>query len=132
MLSIFAFSMVAVGMSASASMSHNPVSSGLGVILAVFFTAVVLTFGIIRIVLGFRSMFVKGINYESSVSLWIVIPILTLVAITIYRVSMGLSHNFEVGIHPLVSRDCFHDVHCNPGLFRASRQRRHKTARLFQ
>lgn len=100
MLSIFTFSMVAVGMSASGAMSHNPVSSGIGIILAVFFTAVAVTLGIIKIVLGFRSMLANGINYEASVSLWIVIPILTLIGITIYRVSMGLSHNFHAAIHP--------------------------------
>ena len=100
MLSIFTFSMVAVGMSASGAMSHHPLSSGIGIILAVFFTAVAVTLGIIKIVLGFRSMLANGINYEASVSLWIIIPILTLIGITIYRISMGLSHNFHVGIHP--------------------------------
>lgn len=99
-LSIFTFSMVAVGMSASGATSHNPVSSGIGIILAAFFTAMAATLGIIKIVLGFRSMLANGINYEASVSLWIVIPILTLIGITNYRVSMGLSHNFHAAIHP--------------------------------
>lgn len=100
MLSIFAFSMVGVGLSASAAMSHNPLTSGLGIILATLFTGVVMTMGIIKIVLGFRSMLQNGINYEASVSLWIVIPILTIVAITINRISMGLVHNFGATIHP--------------------------------
>ncbi|NEX12893.1 hypothetical protein CR161_10255 [Prosthecochloris sp. ZM] len=100
MLSIFAFSMVAVGLSASAAMSHNVLTSGLGIIFASVFTAVVVTLGIIKIVLGFRSMLANGINYEASVSLWIVIPILTVMAITVNRVSMGLVHNFGAVIHP--------------------------------
>lgn len=100
MLSIFAFAMIAVGMSATGAMSHNPVSSGIGIILAIFFTAIAATLGVIKIVLGFRSMLANGINYEASVSLWIVIPILTLLGICVYRVAMGLTHNFHVGIHP--------------------------------
>ncbi|ARM30175.1 hypothetical protein [Prosthecochloris sp. HL-130-GSB] len=100
MLSIFAFSMVAVGLSASAAMSHNAVTSGLGIIFASFFGAVVITLGIIKTVLGFRSMLANGINYEASVSLWILIPIITVMAITVNRVSMGLVHNFEAVIHP--------------------------------
>ncbi|HED30635.1 MAG TPA: hypothetical protein ENN50_02865 [Prosthecochloris aestuarii] len=100
MLSIFAFSMVAVGLSASAAMSHNAVTSGLGIIFASSFGAVVITLGIIKTVLGFRSMLANGINYEASVSLWILIPIITVMAITVNRVSMGLVHNFEAVIHP--------------------------------
>ncbi|MBF0586390.1 hypothetical protein INT08_04265 [Prosthecochloris sp. N3] len=100
MLSIFAFSMVAVGLSASAAMSHNAVTSGLGIILASVFSAIVVTLGMIKVVLGFRSMLANGINYEASVSLWIVIPILTVMAITVNRVSMGLVHNFNAVIHP--------------------------------
>jgi len=100
MLSIFTFSMVGVGMSAAAAMSHNSVTSGLGIILATFFAGIVMTFGVIKIVLGFRAMMAHGINYEASVSLWIIIPILTILAITINRISMGLVHNFGAVIHP--------------------------------
>ncbi len=100
MLSIFAFSMVGVGMSAAAAMSHNSLTSGLGIILATFFAGIVMTLGVIKIVLGFRAMLAHGINYEASVSLWIVIPILTILAITINRISMGLVHNFGAEIHP--------------------------------
>jgi len=100
MLSIFAFSMVGVGMSASAAMSHQPVTSGLGIIFASFFTSIVITLGVIKIVLGFRSMLSNGINYEASVSLWIVIPVLTIFGITVNRISMGLVHNFGAGVHP--------------------------------
>uniref|UniRef100_Q3AQ66 Uncharacterized protein n=1 Tax=Chlorobium chlorochromatii (strain CaD3) TaxID=340177 RepID=Q3AQ66_CHLCH len=100
MLSIFTFSMVAVGFAAPGAMSHNVIVSGVGIIMATFFLALVTTLGVIKIVLGFRSMLAHGINYEASVSLWIVIPILTLVGITIYRIAMGLVHNFDAVIHP--------------------------------
>jgi hypothetical protein len=92
--------MVAVGFAAPGAMSHNVIVSGVGIIMATFFLALVTTLGVIKIVLGFRSMLAHGINYEASVSLWIVIPILTLVGITIYRIAMGLVHNFDAVIHP--------------------------------
>jgi len=107
MLSIFAFAMIAVGMSAAGAMSHNPVTSGIGIIMALFFLAVAVTLGVIKIVLGFRSMLASGINYEASVSLWIVIPILTLLAICMYRISMGLLHNFHVSVNPWFSMTVF-------------------------
>lgn len=94
MLSIFAFSMVAVGFSASGAMSHNQLTSGLGIILAAAFLSFTMVLGTIKIVLGFRSMFENGVNKESAISLWIVIPILTLMGIAAYRMHMGLAHNF--------------------------------------
>jgi len=100
MLSIFTFSMVAVGMSAAGAMSHSQTVSAIGIIMSVFFLAIAVTLGIIKIVLGFRSMLANGINYEASVSLWIVIPILTLIGIAIFRISMGLVHNFHIAINP--------------------------------
>ncbi len=69
MLSIFAFSMAAVGFSASGAMSHNQLTSGLGIILATAFISFTLVLGTIKIVLGFRSMFENGVNRESAISL---------------------------------------------------------------
>jgi hypothetical protein len=76
------------------------VTSALGILLATFFVGVVMTLGVIKIVLGFRAMLQHGIDYESSISLWIVIPILTILAITLNRIGMGLQHNFGIEIHP--------------------------------
>jgi len=40
-------------------------------------------------------MFEHGVSKEASPSLWIVIPILTLLGITMIRISFGLDHNFD-------------------------------------
>lgn len=101
MLSIFAFSMVAVGFSASGAMSHDKTISAIGILLAVAFSAFAVLLAVIKIVLGFRAMFGNGINKEASVSLWIIIPILTILGITFFRISMGLDHNFGVENHPM-------------------------------
>lgn len=100
MLSIFAFSMVAVGLAAPGAMSHNTVISGAGLIFSIGFASVAVILSIIKIVLGFRAMFEHGINREAAVSLWIMIPILTILGIVYFRISMGLHHNFEVHVHP--------------------------------
>lgn len=54
----------------------------------------------VKIVLGFRAMFEHGINKESAISLWIIIPILTVLGIAIFRISMGLHHNFDLPVSP--------------------------------
>ena len=94
MLAIFAFSMVGVGFSASAAMSHNQLTSGLAMILAVMFLTVAIVLAVTKLVIGFRAMFEHGIDREAAVSLWIIIPIITLAGIAIYRISMGMHHNF--------------------------------------
>ncbi len=100
MLAVFAFSMIAVGLSAGGAMSHNKVTSAIGLGLAAAFVAISLLLMMIKIVVGFKAMFEHGVNREASVSLWIVIPILTVLGITLFRISMGLHHNFGVHNHP--------------------------------
>ncbi|MCD8478558.1 MAG: hypothetical protein LRY68_12365, partial [Sulfurospirillum sp.] len=46
-------------------------------------------------VFGFQNIFQQGISNEASPSLWIMIPILTLLGITFIRVSFGLDHHFD-------------------------------------
>lgn len=100
MLSIFAFSMVAVGFAAPGAMSHNPLTSGIGLIFATGFLSIAIALSVIKVVLGFRAMFEHGINEEAAISLWIVIPILTIMGIVLFRISMGLHHNFGLPVHP--------------------------------
>jgi hypothetical protein len=45
-------------------------------------------------------MFEHGINKEAAVSLWIVIPIPTILGIAWLRITMGLHHNFGLPLHP--------------------------------
>jgi hypothetical protein len=53
-------------------------------------------FGVIMLVLGFRAMMEHTAEKETSPTLWIVIPIVTVVGIAIYRLNMALAHNFGV------------------------------------
>jgi hypothetical protein len=95
LLGIFAFAMVSVGLAAPAAMSHVKLTSGLGFLFATFFFVVALGLAFIKIVLGMSSIFQNGIDKESSASLWIGIPIITLMGISAVRLMHGLDHNFD-------------------------------------
>ena len=95
MISIFAFSMIAVGFAAPGAMSHTTAVNALGIFGAIFFAAIALLLLAIKLIIGFKNMFEHGVSKEASPSLWIVIPILTLLGITMIRISFGLDHNFD-------------------------------------
>lgn len=95
MISIFAFSMIAVGFAAPGAMSQNLTINAIGIFGALFFTSVAILLLIIKLTMGFKNMFENGISVEASPSLWIMIPILTLLGITMVRVSFGLEHHFD-------------------------------------
>lgn len=100
MISIFAFSMVGVGFSSAAALSHNQATVSLGFLGAVFFVSTAIVLGIIKLVLGFRAMMEHKADAETTPTLWIIIPILTVLGIAIYRLKMGLMHTFDVKTAP--------------------------------
>jgi len=95
MMAIFAFSMIAVGLAAPGAMSHHKEVSAIGIFLSVFFSSISISLIIIKATLGFKSILEQGISREASVSLWIMIPILTLLGITFVRYTFGFAHNFD-------------------------------------
>jgi hypothetical protein len=95
MISIFTFTMVAVGFAAPGAMSHHIEINSIGIFCAIFFASIAMLLILIKLVLGFNDMLKHGISAEASPSLWIMIPILTLLGITYVRVSFGLEHHFE-------------------------------------
>lgn len=99
MISIFAFSMIGVGFAAPGAMSHHIYINAIGIFCAIFFTAIAGLLILIKMTIGLKSIFEQGINKEASPSLWIIIPILTLIGITLIRIKFGLSHNFEAPMH---------------------------------
>jgi hypothetical protein len=94
MLAVFAFAMIAVGFSASAAMSHNQTTSLIAIILSIFFVTMVIIFASIKLVLGIYHMISQGVDKATSVSMWIIIPITTLVGIAMFRLDMAMVHNF--------------------------------------
>jgi hypothetical protein len=95
MISIFALSMVAVGFAAPGAMSHHLTINAIGIFGAIFFMSLAIILLVLKFILGFRNMLDKGISIEAAPSLWIMIPILTLLGITVVRITFGLHH----GLH---------------------------------
>ncbi len=89
MLSSFAFAMNAVGFAAPAAMSENHIIVPTAAFCAIFFFAIAVLLAMKNIALGFYAMLEHGINRESSASIWILIPILTLLGITTIRLHHG-------------------------------------------
>lgn len=104
MISMFAFAMIAVGLAAPAAMSQNTITVAISIGLSLFFFTVALLLTVIKLINGFQSMMLNGINPLASPSLWILIPILTLLGITWIRLSHGLHHEFN---QPLVQGGLF-------------------------
>ncbi|RLA07900.1 MAG: hypothetical protein DRQ51_04535 [Gammaproteobacteria bacterium] len=92
MLSIFAFSMVAVGLAAPGAMSHIKIVNAIAMFGSIFFLSVAILFGIMKLVLGFRAILSHGLAEATSPSIWMIIPILTLIGITLVRLKFGMNH----------------------------------------
>ncbi|WP_349357621.1 hypothetical protein [Stappia sp.] len=99
MLSVFAFSMVGVGFSAPAAMSHSPAVTAVATMLSLVFVVAALLFGAIMLVLGFRAMMEHAASLETTPTLWILIPIVTVLGIALYRLNMGLAHTYGAEWH---------------------------------
>lgn len=104
MISIFTFSMVAVGFAAPGAMSQYLAVNAIGIFAAIFFSMIALLLLFIKLIFGFNTILKQGISTEASPTLWIMIPILTLLGITYIRISFGLDHHFD---QKLVSSSLF-------------------------
>ena len=100
MLAVFAFAMVGVGFSAAAAMSHVKAVAAIGFAGAVFFVTASVVLGLVFLILGFRAMLEHAAAQETTPTLWIIIPILTVVGIAIYRLKMALAHSFDTPVTP--------------------------------
>ncbi|MFZ5766702.1 MAG: hypothetical protein ACOY4H_14080 [Thermodesulfobacteriota bacterium] len=85
MISSFAFAMNAVGFAAPAAMSGNRLLVALATFCPLFFLLIAALLAVKNLVLGFHAMLDQGINREGSASLWILIPILTLLGYQVMR-----------------------------------------------
>ncbi len=94
MLSIFAFAMIAVGFAGPGAMSNTLEINAVAIFFSIFFLTIAVALGAFNLVISFKSILKQGISKEQSVSLWIMLPILTLVGITLIRLTFGFSHHF--------------------------------------
>lgn len=96
LLPSFAFAMIGVGLAAPAAMSHNDTVIGISYLLSAFFTTGALFLGLIKLMLGMNDIFKEGVSRASLPTLWVIVPILTIVGISMMRLSHGLK-TLELG-----------------------------------
>lgn len=120
MVAAFAFAMVGVGMAAPAAMSNVKLTIGLAMIGSIFFISAAIVLGLVLLVLGVRAMLTNGLALEAAPSLWLPIPLLTLIGIAFLRISHGLHNGFELHIeapHRLLITTIFFSLQMLVGLF---------------
>jgi len=108
MISSFTFAMNAVGFAAPAAMSENRIMVVVATFFSIAFFAIAVLLAVKNLVLGFHAMLDKGISREGSASIWIIIPILTLLGITTIRLRHGLGFLFASHGSP-----AFHFILCS-------------------
>lgn len=91
-IAIFAFAMIGVGFASPGAMSSNIYVSSLGLFGAIFFGVVAASLSIVKLTLGLKSIFRHGIGIEAAPSLWIFIPILSILGILSVRMTHGFYH----------------------------------------
>ena len=106
LLSVFAFVMIGVGFAAPGAMSHIKVVNAIGLFFSFMFIGAAIGLMLLKFVLGFHSVVKHGIAKKAAPTLWILIPILTLIGITFFRQRFGLAHNFAEG-HATVNEFTF-------------------------
>jgi hypothetical protein len=100
MVAIFALSMTAVGLAAPGAMSPNHTVSAIGIGLSLFFVTVAILLMVVKLVLGFSAMLEHGIKPAAAGSMWIMIPVMTLLGITTIRLTKAMEHGFDMESNP--------------------------------
>lgn len=96
LIAVFTMAMIAVGLAAPAAMSQVLGVQVISMLLSLFFFSAAMLLAVIKLVVGFRNMFEHGVSVQGSPSLWIVIPIVTLLGISWIRLSLGMARGFEL------------------------------------
>ena len=94
LLPAFALSMVGVGLAAPAAMSGTPWIAAVSYLASSVFIVMAVLVGVVKLFLGVRAMMEHGATAGSAPTLWIVVPIVTVVTIALMRQSHGLHVHF--------------------------------------
>lgn len=93
-LPAFALAMAGVGMSAPAALSGIPAVAAVSIVLANTFLILSLSLAGVAILLGLAAILQQGANIETSPTLLIVVPLVTVLGILMLRVDHGLHTQF--------------------------------------
>ena len=92
MFPAFTFAMLSVGFSASAAMSHHKITAGIGFVGAVILMVFALFIASAHFVVQFPRMMSDGVKPAASGTLWMAIPISTILGIAAFRLLMSAQH----------------------------------------
>ncbi len=98
LIAVFTFAMLSVGFSAPAAMSHISAIAMLAGTLSILFLMVALITGLLVLISGLQAMMQHGLQPQATPSVWMLVPIMTLLGIEWVRMQHGLSHHFAAPI----------------------------------
>ncbi len=98
LIAVFTFSMLSVGFSAPAAMSHISAIAILAGTLSILFLMIALITGLLVLISGLQAMMQHGLQPQATPSVWMLVPIMTLLGIEWVRMQHGLSHHFAAPI----------------------------------
>ena len=90
LLSSFAFAMVAVGMAAPVAMSKQTIIIVIAGAISIFFAIIAVLLFSVFLPLGVMSMLRYGLSLGNSATLWLGVPVITLLGITVLRLRHGI------------------------------------------
>lgn len=98
LIAVFTFSMLSVGFAAPAAMSHSQALAALSATLSILFLVLSVVTGILVLISGVQAMLKHGLQPQATPSIWMLVPILTLLGIEWVRMQHGLSHHFAAPV----------------------------------
>lgn len=98
LMAVFTFSMLSVGFAAPAAMSQSLFVAALAATLSILFLVVAVVSGVLILISGLQAMLQYGLQAQATPSIWMLIPIMTLLGIEWVRVQHGLSHHFAAPV----------------------------------
>lgn len=99
----FAFAMIATGFSSSAAMSSTTLSVVLGLLGSFVFLVATVAWISVKLPVGFAAMLRQGTAVVAAPTLWLGVPIFTLVGITLIRDVSGITHTLlHVKLTPMI------------------------------
>jgi hypothetical protein len=98
LIAVFTFSMLSVGFAAPAAMSHFQALATIAGTLSILFLVIAIVTGILVLISGLQAMLQHGLQAQATPSLWMLVPIMTLLGIEWVRMQHGLSNHFSAPV----------------------------------
>ena len=92
LMAAFTFSMLSVGFAAPAAMSHIPAVITIASVFSYLFLIAAVLVVLVVLVSGVNAMMQHGLQEQATPSLWMLVPIVTLLGIEWLRMEHGIAH----------------------------------------